>query len=168
MSKPALEYFLTRRRDDPAIELVEITHPSFTKIYRLVRNAAQGITVLLETGEEAVFDYYPISITELGDQADLDSGIRIAFGDLGEVLPKELDAVETAGTMYIKPTVLYRAYRRTDLTSPVIGPLRLEAANFSFAKQGATFEASAPYINQNRTGETYNTTRFPMLRGFLK
>lgn len=168
MTSPALSYFLTSDRDVVRLETVEISHPSFTQVYRRVRNAADGITVRLEDGALAFFDYYPMAITELGDQANLDTGIRIDFGDLGEVLPKELDAAYAADDMATKPVVKYRAYRSDDLESPLLGPLRLEATSFSFRREGASFEATAPYVNNNRTGQTYNLTMFPMQRGFLK
>lgn len=168
MPSAALEYFLSSRRDVAALELVEISHSAFTETYRKVRNARQGVTVTLETDEEAEFDWYPMRITELSDQADLDTGVRIDFGDLGEVLPRELDAVYSADAMAEKPKVVYRVYRADDLDAPLIGPLTLEASTFSFTREGASFEASAPYVNLNKTGQTYNLTRFFMLRGFLK
>jgi hypothetical protein len=164
----ALNYFLRSKRDVVALELLEITHPAFTRVYRIVRNAVDGIEVTLETGELATFDYYPARVVELGDQNDLDAGIRIDFGDLGEIIPKELDAAYAAGQMDVKPVVTYRVYRSDDLTAPMIGPVALEATTFSFKKEGATFEAAAPYVNRVRTGETYNVTRFPMQRGFLQ
>jgi hypothetical protein len=165
---PALSYFLDSDGRVVRLELIELSHPAFTQTYRRVRNAMDGVLVTLETGAEEWFEYYPMAITELGDQATLDNGVRIDFGDLGEVLPRELDAVYAADAMGIKPTVLYRVYRNDDLTSPIIGPLLLEASNFSFKREGASFEASAPYVNNTKTGETYNLTRFGMLRGFLK
>ena len=164
----ALEYFLNSDRDVVRLELVEISHPAFTQVYRRVRNARDGVTVTLEDGSQAAFDYYPMAITELSDQANLDTGVRIDFGDLGEVLPRELDAAYAADLMNIKPRVVYRAYRSDDLSAPMIGPLHLEAPTFSFKAEGASFEAAAPYVNNNKTGETYNLARFPMLRGFMK
>lgn len=164
----ALEYFLAGKRNHVLLELIEISHPAFGQVYRRVRNARDGVTVKLETGAVVFFDWYPMQITALADAADLDTGFRIDFGDLGEVIPKELDNVRAADAMATKPEVTYRAYRSDDLTAPLIGPLRLEATTFSFKREGASFEASAPYVNLNRTGETYNLTRFPMLRGFIK
>jgi hypothetical protein len=164
----ALEYFLGSRRDVVALELLEFSHPAFTKVYRIVCNAADGVTVTLETSATATFDYYPAAITELSNANDLDSGIRIDLGDLGEVVPKELDAAHAADAMGTKPIVTYRVYRSDDLTAPLIGPVQLEAASFSFKREGSSFEAAAPYVNRNRTGQSYNLTRFPMLRGFLK
>lgn len=165
----ALEYFLNSRSDVVAYECIEISHPAFTQVYRRVRNHRDGVTVTLEDGGgEATFDWYPMAIQELTDSADLDNGIRISFGDLGEVLPLELDAVTEADLMGVKPTVIYRVYRSDDLSAPMIGPVVLEAGTFSFTAEGASFEAVAPYVNRNRTGETYNLTRFYTLRGFLK
>lgn len=167
MASPALEYFLDSDSSIALLETIEISHPSFTQTYRKVRNHTDGIEVTLETSEVAFFEYYPLAINQLGDQADLDTGIRIDFGDLGEVLPKEIISVRAAGTTDIKPTVLYRAYRSDDLSSPLIGPLRYEITNINFTREGASFEATAPYANMNKTGESYNITRFFMLRGFL-
>lgn len=168
MVSPALDYFLNSDRSVVRLETIEFSHPAFTQTYRRVRNAREGVTVTLETGAAAVFDYYPMALTEMGDQADLDTGVRVDFGDLGELLPREVDAVYAANQMDVKPKVVYRAYRSDDLTQPLIGPLHLEATTFSHRREGASFAASAPYVNNTKTGETYNLTRFRMLRGFLK
>lgn len=168
MPSPALAYFLGSKRDVVSLELLEISHPSFSQVYRRVRNARQGVTVQLENaGGPAVFSYYPMNIVELSDQADLDTGIRIDFGDLGEVLPVELDNTYAADNMDVKPLVIYRVYRSDDLTAPLIGPLRLEVSAFSFTREGASFEASAPYVNNTRTGQIFNLSRFFTLRGFI-
>jgi len=170
MVSTALSYFLTSKPSVVYLDTIEVSHPSFSQVYRKVRNwqTNGGVNVTLENGEVARFDWYPMEITELGDQANLDTGIRIDFGDLGEVLPKELDRLYDTDTTHIKPVVLYRAYRSDDLSAPMVGPLRLEVNSFSFVKTGASFEASAPYLNKTKTGETYNLTRFPSLRGYLK
>jgi hypothetical protein len=169
MVSSTLEYFLNSRSDVAALECIEISHPSFTQTYRRVRNHRDGVTVKhTPAGPDVFYAWYPMQITELSDRADLDNGLRISFGDLGEVLPRELDAVTSADDMATKPSIVYRVYRSDDLTEPMIGPINLEATFFSFTREGASFEASAPFVNRNRTGETYNLTRFPTLRGFLR
>lgn len=169
MPSEALSFFLTARMDDVIFDCVEIYHPAFSQVYRKVRNNADGLTVRHETGATLYhYEWYPMEITELGESADLDNGRRIDFGDLGEILPLELDNVAAADMFHVKPTITYRAYKSTDLNYPLVGPLILEAPSFSFNQMGASFEAVAPYVNRNKTGETYNLTRFPMLRGFLK
>lgn len=161
------EFFLNSKSSVVQLELIEVSHPYFTQVYRKVRNSLQAVTVTLEDDTEATFDYYPLKITSMGARSDLESGFRIDFGDLGEVLPKELDAVAANDAFEVKPTVIYRAYRSDDLSAPIFGPIFLEASNFSFNGEGASFEAKAPALNNNRTGEIYSFERFPMLRGFL-
>lgn len=162
------DYFLNSKTNVVQVETIELTHPAFTKVYRLVRNATKGVTVTLETGGTAVFEYYPMKISAQHAREDLDQTISITFGDLGTILPLELDRVMTySGGMEIKPVVKYRIYRSDDYTAPLYGPLTLEAEAFTFDKYGATFEAKAPSINLTKTGEIYNIARFPGLVGFL-
>lgn len=161
------EFFLNSKSSVVQLELLEISHPAFTKVYRIVRNAVQGITVTLETGASAAFDYYPLRIENNGSRDDLDQSFTITLGDLGEVLPVELDNVSNADGFGVKPVVTYRTYRSDDLSRPLFGPVLLEVESFAFNREGSTFTAKAPSLNINKTGEIYTLERFPMLRGFL-
>lgn len=161
------EFFLNSKSSVVQLETLEISHPNFTKIYRVVRNAVQGVTVKLETGQSADFTYYPLKIENNGNRDDLDQSFTINLGDLGEVLPRELDEVSANDGYGIKPTVIYRTYRSDDLSRPLFGPVVLEVETFAFNREGSTFEAKAPSLNVNKTGEIYKLDRFPMLRGFL-
>lgn len=149
------------------LECLQISHSAFTKTYRIVRNATKGIAVRYENGTLYDHDYYPLQVQSLGMRGDLDQGLRINLGDLGEVLPTELDAVSSANGFSEKPVVQYRTFRSDDLENVLFGPLVLEVTTFSFNRTGSTFEAKAPSLNINRTGELYKLDRFPMLRGFL-
>lgn len=166
MSKYA-EFFLNSKSSVVQLETLEIIHPNFTKTYRVVRNAVEGVTVTLENGNSATFDYYPLQIENAGVRDDLDQSIKINLGDLGEVLPKELDEVSSNDGFGIKPIVIYRTYRSDDLSRPLFGPVTLEVSAFAFNREGSAFEAKAPSLNINKTGEIYSLDRFPMLRGFL-
>lgn len=162
------EYFLNSRSSVAQVETLELSHPAFSQTYRIVRNATQGITATLETGGTAVFDYYPVKIVPQSARADLDHGISITFGDLGEILPTEMDNVmKYPGGMDTKPIIKYRVYRSDDYENILYGPLTLEVENFTFDRQGCTFEAKAPSLNLTSTGEIYSLSRFPGLRGFL-
>lgn len=167
-SQRYVNYFLNSKSSVAQLETVEISHPAFSKVYRIVRNSAAGLDAILENGASAHFDYYPIKLVPQHARDDLDHSISVTFGDLGEILPLELDRVMNypAG-MSTKPVVKYRVYRSDDLSSPLYGPLILEVEAFTFNKEGSTFEAKAPSINLTRTGELYSLTRFPGLRGFL-
>ena len=161
------EFFLNSPSSVVQLELLEISHPDFTQTYRVVRNAVEGTTVTLEDDSSATFSYYPLRITPVGIRDNLDFGLRVDLGDLGQVLPDEIDAVTDADGFGEKPTVIYRTYRSDDLTAPLFGPLTLKVTSFSFTREGSTFEAQAPSISVSSTGELYKLDRFPMLRGFL-
>ncbi len=161
------EFFLKSSGSVVQLECLEISHSAFTKTYRVVRNATNGITVRYEDGVLYAHTYYPLQVQSLGARGDLDQGLQINLGDLGEVLPTELDAVTSANGFGEKPIVKYRTFRSDDLNSILFGPLVLEVKTFSFNREGSTFEAKAPSLNINKTGELYKIDRFSMLRGFL-
>lgn len=161
------EFFLNSSSNVVQLECLEISHPSFTKVYRVVRNATNGATVKYENGVEYAHTYYPLKIDSIGARGDLDQGLSISLGDLGEVLPLELDAVTSENSFGIKPIVKYRTFRSDDLNNVLFGPLILEVTTFSFNREGSTFEAKAPSLNINKTGEVYKIDRFKTLRGFL-
>tara|TARA_Y100000034_G_C6821975_1_gene370298 strand:- start:554 stop:1051 length:498 start_codon:yes stop_codon:yes gene_type:complete len=148
------------------LELLRISHPNFSQVYHLVRNNSQGMTVAID-GQDQFFEYYPLQIKGIGNRDNLDFGLSIVLGDLGELLPQELDNVSTANGFEIKPEVTFWTYRSDDLTQPLFGPIYLEVTSISFNHDGANFEAKAPSLNVNRTGELYKLDRFPGLRSFL-
>lgn len=162
-----VEFFLNSKSSVVQLELLEVSHPNFTKIYRVVRNAIQGVTVTLENGEAAFFSYYPLQIEMGSTRDDMDQMINFNLGDLGELLPKELDEVRRLDGFAVKPAVKYRTYRSDDLSLPMLGPIVLEVETFAFNREGVSFEAKAPSLNVTRTGELYKFDRFPMLRAFL-
>ena len=162
-----IDFFLKGSSHVVQLELLEISHPNFTQTYRKVRNAFSGVDVTLETLEEAHFDYVPMEIKPTETRDNLDYGFSINFGDLGEILPTEMDSIALAGGFDVLPTVVYRVYRSDDLTAPMFGPVSLEVQDFTFKAEGAAFLARVPSLNTNRTGEIYSLSRFPMLRGFL-
>lgn len=164
----ASEFFLNSRSNVVQLELFELTHPAFTQPYRIVRNKRDGVVVDLSPTELGVaFTWYPANIRARGARDDLDVSIQIDLGDLGEVLPAELDAVDAAGAWLTKPVLRYWTFRSDDLTAPLYGPIVLEAASFNSNEEGTSFEARAPLLNTTKTGERYTLTRFPMLKGLL-
>lgn len=161
-------YFLASKSSVVMLETLELSHPGFSQTYRIVRNSINGMIARIEDGTSAEFNYYPVKITPTRNAEDLDFGLQITVGDLGEEFPKELDrTLKYPGGVMIKPTLIYRTFRSDDLTKPMYGPLRLQLSGLSFNAEGVSFEAKAPALNNNRTGEVYSLTRFPMMRGFI-
>lgn len=161
------EFFLARSRRVVGLQLLEIGHPNFSQTYYKVRNARGGVTVTLETAVEQLFEYLPMQITQLKAGDDLDTGLSVTMGDIGVTMPKEIDSIDVNNAYFIEPTVIYRLYRSDQLTAPIHGPIQLMVRTLTFDRTGLTFEAKAPRLNYNKTGELYLFDRFPMLRGFL-
>ena len=162
------DFYLGARSSVTLWETLEVSHPSFSQVYRVVANNTSGISAAPASGEARVdFEYYPLQFRPSQTQDDLDYAIQVVFADLGQVIPQELDRVSTAGTFGTKPRAIYRAYRSDNLDAPIIGPLNLEVLGMTYTQQGATFTAQAPTVNILKTGEVYTLERFPMLRGFL-
>jgi uncharacterized protein DUF1833 len=158
------EFFLSTPQAIVMLELLELSHPSFTQSYFLARNCRkEGVTVTHEDASSHVYTYMPLQIKPLGSQSDMDQEIEITIGDVGEVLPLEIEAVANANGFEVKPTAKYRAYRSDDLTAPIFGPVSLRVDGLSFNKQGAAFRAKAAAFNVVRTGELYRIERFPTL-----
>ena len=168
MSDPYYDFFLNSKSNVVQYQTIELYHPDWSQTYYIVRNNTAGLTATLEDSSEVTFQYYPMKITENETQQDLDFSIKVQFGDLGTVLPLELDAVGLADNFQTKPTLKYRTYRSDMLTSPMFGPIILEIVSFTFDRESATFDARAPQLNLHKTGEKYTVSRFPMLRGFMK
>ena len=161
------EFFLNSKSSVVQLELLEISHPNFSKVYRLVRNATNGVTVKLEDGLSYLFEYMPLRISLSNEMDNLDQIIKIQLGDLGALIPNEMSLVSLADGFKTKPTLKYRTFRSDNLNQVLFGPITLEIKTFSFNREGCLFEAKAPSLNISKTGETYTIDRIPMLRGLL-
>lgn len=161
------EFFLKSYSSVAQLETFEISHSAFSKTYRIVRNETRGMTARLENGQDVVFDYCPVKIQLINDKDDLDQVIKIQLGDLGEIIPMELDRIAQQNKFGEKPKVIYRTYQSNDLNNIMNGPIRLEIKDFTFNREGCAFDAKAPSLNLNSTGLIYTFDMFPMLRGLL-
>lgn len=163
------EYYLHSPPGVVELELLEISHPSFTKTYRICGNSTEDVVVTHEGGAGPfTYTYFPLQIRRLGTQNDLDQSLKIDLGDLGTVLPQEVDSVLSANKMLVKPVLKYRTYDHRNLTVPLFGPSVHEITSANFNRSGASFEASPPKLNVTRTGKLYIVEKFPMLIAFFK
>jgi hypothetical protein len=162
------DFFLASDSTVWQLQLLEISHSAFSKTHRIVQNHPDGVMVDIGGVEGVkIFDYFPLRISRGTEGNDLSQTLQIDLGDLGEVWPTELDLVFAADASDEKPRVRYWTYRSDDLTAPLTGPLELEVGDFSYAREGVSFEARAPKLNVLGTGELYTVDRFQMLRALL-
>lgn len=164
---PTPDYFLNTRSSIVALETLEISHPSFSQVYRIVRNHSDGITATTEESVSRTFFYYPCNITRSTASDDLDYTLQVTFGDLGTILPQELDRVFSDGLIETKPIVKYREFQSDGSTHSLMyygEPLQI--ASIAFNQDGCTFEAMNTLTNSTSIGMRYTTDTFPPLRGF--
>lgn len=163
-----VDFFFGAAPSTSEIQTIEISQPSFSQVWRLQSHYREGLRVRLETGDEADFIYVPMRLKPLEERADLDFGLTVIVGDLGEILPDEVQRARAAGTLRTAPPMVkYRAYRSDDLSSPMFGPVSLQARQIARSEDGAKFNATAPQANANKTGILYRSDLYPMLQGFL-
>jgi len=165
---PYIEFFFGAGQDVPQLETLEIRQVSFSQVWYLQSHYREGFWARLETGEQAFFIYAPMAMRALAERGNLDFGLAVTLGDLGEILPDEIQRAREAGTWRSSPPrVTYRSYRGDDLERPMFGPIVLQAREITRNDDGAQFNATAPELNVSKTGELYRIDRFPMLAGFL-
>lgn len=167
MDQKYIDYFLKTDSNVGQLDTLEISHPSFTQTYFLVRNHLKGFTATLEDGRTVNFQYVPMQIGKSSVKDDLDQTIDITLGDVGELIGSEIDNVERDNTYSIKPVVTYRTFQSNILNKPLFGPFKLKVTDFQFTKSGCSFQAKADSLNVVKTGELYDLVRFPMLRGVV-
>lgn len=164
---PDYNYWLSGNPDDVRLLLVEISHPAWSKVYRIVQNHADGVTVQHENSVSYDYDYVPLTIQRGNNSDDLDQDITIGVGDLGETFPLELDVARESAFADVRPTLNYREYNLSDLTKPQLTILGLEVTDYEPKREGAVFVCRAKQMNLTKTGITYNIKDFPTMRGFV-
>ena len=86
-----MEYWLRGRHDDVRLECIEIKHPSFSRDYRFVRNHADGVRVRHEDKVYRDYEPLPLTIKAAKSADDLQQSFTIGIGDVGEIMPYEID-----------------------------------------------------------------------------
>lgn len=162
------EYFLNSSPSVALLDCLEISHSNFTQTFYVVRNAPAGVTVLHEDSSSHVYEYYPLRLKRMAARTTLEQSLEVEFGDLGSIIPTQIDAVRAGNGFSEYPKVRYRAYRSDDLETVMDGTaILLEIREFDFTRTGAKFTAKAPSLNVAKTGELFKVARFPMLKGLL-
>lgn len=162
------DFYLRGNPNAVRLQLIEITHPAFSKVYRYVRNNSNGVTVTLPGGTSATFEYYPVTIKKGRTSDDLDQSFTIGVGDLGEEIPADINRVITSSQhSSVKPTFNYYEYSSANLNTPIHVVKGMEVTDYNPQKQGAVFTCKTRNLNNKTTGLIYNLDDHPTLRGFV-
>lgn len=163
-----INFFFGAPSSTAEVPTLEISQPDFSQVWRVQAKYREGFWARLESGEQVFFQYVPLGLKLLEDRGNLDFGMTVTLGDLGEILPDEIQRAREAGTLRTSPPrVVYRSYRSDDMEKPMFGPVVLQARPITRSPEGSQFDATAPPVNVSKTGRAYRSDEFPMLRGFL-
>lgn len=167
MTPEFVNALINRPRGQIMYETMELSHPSFSKTYYLLRNPIRGgiLRTKLETGIVVTNEYVPSTIQWARSKTNMDQVHNITIQDLNKIVQEEESRIGLDDSTPI--TCKLRVYLSTNLESPADGPVELEVFNIDYDKKGCTFQASPPNANETGTGERMTTDRFPMLAGFL-
>ncbi|WP_447988339.1 DUF1833 family protein [Achromobacter spanius] len=163
-----VDFFFGAPLSTAELQTLQISQPDFSRTWYFQANFRDGFWAGLESGDKVFFDYVPFALKLLEDRGNLDFGMTVTLGDLGEILPDEIQRAREAGSLRTSPpSVIYRSFRSDDLEKPMFGPIVLQARPITRSSEGAQFDATAPQVNVSKTGRAYRSDEFPMLRGFL-
>lgn len=151
-------FFLNNHGGAVVLECLEITHSTFIKPTRFVKNDTNGVIA-----EGLHYEYQPMSIKRNNVSNDLEQTLSITIADMDDSFFKKiLVATETNE----RPGVVFKLFSDQDLTTPLMTLQKLEIASLSKDSTGlATFEAQAPELNSVKTGQIYTLDDYPLLRG---
>ena len=153
-------FFLNANGGVVALECIEISHPSFPKVYRYVKNDTEGVTA-----SGVHFDYQPMSIKRNNVTNDLDQTLSLTLADVDDELMNDVKKIHSSAFSKQKPECSFKIYRDDDLSEPMVTMSSLEIPVVSKDTAGlVTFEAQAPRLNSVRTGRLYTIEDFPLLR----
>ena len=154
------------------LETLEISHTLWPDPIRLVTNHPDGISVTLESGQPATFEFIPLMIQRGNTSDDLDQTLNITVGDLGEVVPPLIQKIRNASSDE-KPQVIYRSFAFDAASMVLTKPTPIEiirglyVAKMNQDHQATTFESATSGKNSVKTGRTYNFEEYPDLRGLI-
>lgn len=153
-------FFLNGSSGVVPLECVEISHPSFPKVFRYVKNDTDGITA----GGQ-FYAYQPMSIKRNNVSNDLDQTLSVTIADMDDELRNALAKIHSGPYARIKPACVYMIFRDDDLSEPMLKLQTLEVPTVSKDGTGlVTFDAQAPQLNSVKTGRTYTLEEYPLLR----
>lgn len=154
------------------LETLEISHSLWPDPIRIVTNHPDGISVTLESGQPATFEFIPLMIQRGNTSDDLDQALNITVGDLGEVVPPLIQKIRDASSDE-KPQVIYRSFAFDAASMVLTKPTPIEiirglyVAKMNQDHQATTFESATSGKNSVKTGRTYNFEEYPDLRGLI-
>ena len=154
-------FFLNNSGGVVQLECLEISHPSFPKVFRYMRNDEDGMQI-----GGYFYQYQPMSIKRSNVTNDLEQKLSITLADMEDELMNAVNNIRSSSSPRVKPKIVFKIYRDDDLSAPMIEMQTLEIPTISKDSTGlVTFDAQAPELNAVKTGRLYTFEDYPLLKG---
>ena len=147
------------------IESVEISHSKWPSVQRFVTNSNLNLVLKHEDGQSFEYIFAPLTISKSAENGNLDQGLNIKIGDVGEVIPVLIDLILEDDDIEL-PKVNYRAYFIGQYDSPIVVARALDLESITRDWKGSECEVAAPGLNDNGNGEVYSASTDPSLISF--
>lgn len=155
-----ISFYLNASSGVVPLECVEISHPSFPKVFRYVKNDSDGIVA-----EGQSYVYQPMSIKRNNVSNDLEQTLSLTIADMDDELASSVSKIRESSYPNVKPECKFKLFRDDDLSSTMYQIQTLEIPTISKDSTGlVTFDAQAPQLNSVKTGQTYTIEDYPLLR----
>lgn len=147
------------------IESVEISHSKWPTVQRFVTNSNLNLALKHEDGQSYEYVFAPLNISKSAENGNLDQGLNIKIGDVGELIPDLIDLILDDEQIEL-PKVNYRAYFIGQYDSPIVVARELDLESITRDWKGSECEVVAPGLNDNGNGEVYSASTDPSLISF--
>lgn len=162
------EYLNQAPTDKREFRTLEIFHPDFSELIRLVEDY-EDQTLLLEAAAPrnpsllVLFTGVNIKIREPGERPNVSAVLDVSMGAVGNVIQDQLDLITPAGR-FTPVEVIYRRFYEGDTSGPV-RVFYLSAGSLKFqGYTGVGFTAQDIDLANRPAGEIYTLERFPGLK----
>lgn len=159
-------YHLIGNPNDVLFECIELSHPAITT-HRFVRNHDKGLTVTHENGVVADYQYAPIKVDRGQSNEKLSQTITVTIGDLGMIIPTEVDKILDSEFELEHPTLTYRSFLSSNLNEPYETSRGLKVTENTPQKFGAVLKAKTRSLNDRKSFRKFSLDKWRALRGFL-
>ena len=148
---------------------IELYHPSFSQIYRFVKDFEDQTLTLESTAPrnpnaDVLFTAISMEINEPSETQDTEQTLRINLGAIGGEVETAISQI--VGEDYLTPIdLVYRKYYSGDLSTPVV-VLILNVSNVNFeGYEIVNFTGEDIDFANKQSGELYTLERFVALEG---
>lgn len=152
-----IDLYLNSSSSVSIVTLVELSHPSFGRVFRYQYFDDDGLFV-----NGKFFDYAPFNLSKPNVSTDLNQTYNLTITDYEDELVNAFKSISDDTPMLLD----VHEFRSDILTNPLESTVGLFVSKLSKDESGkVTFEATPKQINNTQTGESYDLNKYPLLRG---